>query len=157
LLERAALLPPGAPNDYHRAVRRLVGFILIATSLGCGSALPDSEVSRPIHVRLVAKGERAEELRVRLERLLISDPKIGRGDDGVRLQADLDLVRCQLMLGGGWGIAWGVRINTVGPPPVEDDCLDALLPAVATLTRERLHSFMSREQPSPRAARPGTH
>ncbi len=125
-----------------------MGIILIATSLGCGAALPDGEVSRPIHVRVVAKGERAEELRVRLERLLIADPKIGRGDDGVRLQADLDLVRCQLMLGGGWGVAWGVRINTVGPPPVEDDCLDALLPAVATLTRKRLHYLVSRD-PSP--------
>jgi hypothetical protein len=129
-------------------VRRLLGAILIASSVGCAAARPEDDAARTIRVRVVAKGERAEELRVRLERLLIEDPRIRVGDGGVHLDADLDLVRCQLMVGGGWGVQWGVRLDTAGPPPVEDDCLNALLPAVAPLTRKRLHYLVSRD-PSP--------
>jgi hypothetical protein len=123
---------------------RLLALVVVA---GCaGRVAPANNTSRPIQIDLRVSGWRAEEVRDRLERILVADPGIGIGSRTM-VHTHVVVDPCSI----GFGIAgedtlFGIRIN--GRVEDEDDideCLRLVIPSAARLLSERLQRY--REQP----------
>lgn len=118
---------------------------LVLVLAGCaGRVVPPNNAERPIQIELRVDGWRAEEVRDRLERILVRDPEIGLGRHTV-VTAFVERRLCAV----SFQIPLHVRDEPVTfaywvPARIRDEddfdeCLRRVLPGAAEVLAERLH------------------
>jgi hypothetical protein len=124
-------------------MNRVVWGVSLSLLAGCaGRTVPADNAARPIQVELIASGWRADEVRYRVERLLVADPEIGLGA-GTQVHANMDHRFCAIGFGiGGEGTAFGIS----SPRRVRDegdfeDCMRRVIEPGVALLRTRLAPY----------------
>lgn len=129
-----------------------MAWVAVAVAACAGRTIPADNASRPLHVDLRVSGWRGEEVRDRLERVLIENPSIGVGA-GTAVRAAVLLPACSIGFHiEGEETSFGINFHD----PFRDDeddaaCLRRLLPPATALLRDRLRPYRKAAGAPPRS------